>query len=256
MRFRPCIDIHAGVVKQIVGSTLTDSNAPGAVPATNFVAQQPPEYFAGLYRKHGLAGGHVIMLGKGCEEAALSALKAWPGNLQIGGGINADNARFWLDAGASHIIVTSWIFHDGICDTSRLQQLVNLVGKERLVLDLSCKKTPCGYFVATDRWQKISQQQVTIETLQEFSRFAGEFLVHAVDVEGKRSGIDGELLKILAKSPIQCVYAGGVSCYQDIDRIAQLGSNAVDYTIGSALDIFGGEMNFDRIVAMQEAIKD
>ena len=250
MRFRPCIDIHAGVVKQIVGSTLTDDTAPGAAPATNFVAQQPPEYFAELYKKHNLTGGHVIMLGKGCESAAKAALAAWPGNMQIGGGITAENVRLWLDAGASHVIITSWIFHDGICDLTRLKELVKITGKERLVLDLSCKKTADGYFVATDRWQKISRQEVTAEALKIFSPYAAEFLVHAVDVEGKRAGIDGELLTILAESPVQCVYAGGVSSFADIEMIAELGGNSVDYTVGSALDIFGGSLDFARIVAL------
>ena len=249
MRFRPCIDIHGGVVKQIVGSTLSENGTGDSRPATNFVASQPPEYFAELYKKADLPGGHVIMLGKGCEAAAESALAAWPGNMQVGGGINADNAAAWLDAGASHVIVTSWIFHDGICDFDRLQKLKSLVGKDKLVLDLSCKKCGDRYFVATDRWQKISRQEVTPETLQEYSAYSDEFLIHAVDVEGKRAGIDGELLAILAASPVKCVYAGGVSQYSDIELIAELGRHAVDFTVGSALDIFGGDLEFSRLAA-------
>ena len=251
MRFRPCIDLHEGVVKQIVGSSLRDAGSGDSpTPETNFVADLPPDYYAKLYRRHGLTGGHVIMLGKGCETAAEKALRAWPGGMQLGGGVHAGNASRWLDAGASQVIVTSWIFHDGAVDMERLKELKRAVGREHLVLDLSCRAAGDGYLVATDRWQKLSRTEVNASTLAELAGFACEFLIHAVDMEGKRGGIDGKLLRILADSPAPCVYAGGISSWEDIETIRTLGRGYVDYTVGSALDIFGGSLEFSRIVQL------
>jgi phosphoribosylformimino-5-aminoimidazole carboxamide ribonucleotide (ProFAR) isomerase len=69
---------------------------------TRFCSQSSGD-FARLYREHGLEGGHVIKLGPGNDDAARDALRAWPGALQIGGGINDENAKEWLDAGASKV---------------------------------------------------------------------------------------------------------------------------------------------------------
>ena len=188
--FRPCIDLHEGRVKQIVGGTLGDAGL-----RTNFVSEKPAAWFAELYQRDQLTGGHVIMLGPGNETAARAALAAYPQGLQIGGGVNAQNARDWLEAGASHVIVTSWVFREGRVDWARLEELVKSIGRERLVLDLSCRRRGENYFVVTDRWQKFTELMVNEETLQKFSGYCAEFLVHAVDVEGLCTGIDHELVE-------------------------------------------------------------
>jgi len=238
MRFRPCIDLHDGKVKQIVGSTLVDDQAQ---LRTNFSSELPPSHFAALYRRDNLCGGHIIMLGGGNEAAATDALSAWPGGMQIGGGITGENASLWLDRGASHVIVTSHVFHDGLLDLDRLGRLQRLVGKRRLVLDLSCRWRRDGYYVVTDRWQKFTELRVSPETLQELAAYCDEFLVHAVDVEGKCMGIDVRLLELLAVSvPVPTTYAGGVSSLADLEQVRVSGQSRIDVTVGSALDIFGG----------------
>ena len=245
MSFRPCIDLHEGKVKQIVGSTL-DSE----LLKTNFVSEKTPGYYAELYRRDSLPGGHVIMLGSGCEEAAAEALAAWPGNLQIGGGITADNASHWLDAGADKVIVTSWCFPEGVFSPERLKELLKKVGKEHLVLDLSCRRKGDDYYVAANRWRTYTDLKVNRETLEMLSDSAAEFLIHAVDVEGKQAGIDCDLLELLSKdSPIECVYAGGIRTLEDVALIEKAASGKVHYTIGSALDIFGGPLSYDEVVA-------
>ena len=235
--FRPCIDLHDGKVKQIVGGTL---GAPSDL-RTNFVSEKPAAWFAELYKRDGLAGGHVIMLGPGNEGQARSALAAFPGGMHIGGGINLENAKSWLEAGASHVIVTSWVFREGRVDWERLEELVKAIGRDRLVLDLSCRKRDENYFVVTDRWQKFTELIVNDETLRKFSGYCAEFLIHAVDVEGLCRGIDGELVASLGNwTPIPVTYAGGASSISDLAEVTRLGHGKVDLTIGSALDIFGG----------------
>jgi phosphoribosylformimino-5-aminoimidazole carboxamide ribotide isomerase len=238
MRFRPCIDLHQGRVKQIVGSTLASNQA---TLQTNFSSELPPSHYVDMYRRDNLRGGHIIMLGSGNEAAACEALAAWPGGMQVGGGITGDNAASWLDRGASHLIVTSHIFHDGLLDHERLTRLNRLVGRERLVLDLSCRWREDGYYVVTDRWQKFTELRVSPAVLEELAAFCDEFLVHAVDVEGKCMGIDTRLLELLATAvPVPTTYAGGVSALADLERIRTSGRGRIDVTIGSALDIFGG----------------
>lgn len=240
MKFRPCIDLHGGVVKQIVGSTLKDDD-PEAVQ-TNFVAEKSPAWFAELYRSDNLTGGHIIMLGPGNKLAAEEALAAWPGGMQVGGGINADNAGEWLDKGASHVIVTSYVFKDGRIDMVRLKKLAKAVGRRRLVLDLSCRKKNNVYYIVTDRWQKYTEVVITQEVLDGLSIFCDEFLVHAADVEGKCAGIEGDLVEKLADwTPIPTTYAGGIRDLPDLQLLKDLGKNRIDATIGSALDIFGGK---------------
>jgi phosphoribosylformimino-5-aminoimidazole carboxamide ribotide isomerase len=239
MRFRPCIDLHNGKVKQIVGSTLSDED-PGRLQ-TNFTADKPSSWFAGLYRDDGLTGGHIIMLGPGNEEAAVEALAAWPCGLQIGGGITPDNARFWLDRGASHVIVTSCVFKGGDIDRDCLARLVRAVGRSRLVLDLSCRKKGDDYYIVTDRWQKFTDVTIRPETLMELGKSCDEFLIHAADVEGKCAGVEVDLLeKLSAWVTIPATYAGGVRNLADLELIDTLGRGRLDATIGSALDIFGG----------------
>jgi phosphoribosylformimino-5-aminoimidazole carboxamide ribotide isomerase len=234
--FRPCIDLHEGKVKQIVGGTLGDSGL-----RTNFVSTQLAAWFAERYKRDGLVGGHVIQLGLGNVTEARSALAAFPGGLQIGGGVNAQNARDWLDAGASHVIVTSWVFREGHVDWERLGELVKAVGKNRLVLDLSCRKRGENYFVVTNRWQKFTELAITAENLQKLAGSCAEFLVHAVDVEGLCRGIDRELVEKLGRwTPIPMTYAGGANSLADLEDVTKLGRGKVDLTIGSALDIFGG----------------
>ena len=239
MRFRPCIDLHDGVVKQIVGATLSDSTTGG--PQTNFQARKPAQWFADLYRRDGLTGGHVIQLGPGNADAARAALSQWPGGLQIGGGINAENADGWLDAGASHVIVTSWVFHDGSIDIDRLKLLNRRVGKSRLVLDLSCRRRGDDYLVATNRWQTFTSEAVTHPFMDRLARYCDEFLIHAVDVEGRCAGIETDLVDYLGRwQGLPVTYAGGIASQEDIDLIESKGSGNIDFTVGSALDIFGG----------------
>jgi phosphoribosylformimino-5-aminoimidazole carboxamide ribotide isomerase len=239
MKFRPCIDLHQGVVKQIVGSTLTDGNEG---PATNFTAEKPASWFAELYRKDNLTGGHVIQLGGGNEAAATDALAAWPGGLQIGGGIDQDNCTLWLDRGSSAVIVTSWVFHDGRIDKDRLTKLSRTVGKDRLVLDLSCRKRGEDYIIVTNRWQTFTEEKVDFALLDDLSAYCHEFLIHAVDVEGMCRGIELPLVELLGRwAGIPITYAGGIRSMEDIDTIGRLGGGAIDYTVGSALDIFGGK---------------
>ena len=247
--FRPCIDLHEGKVKQIVGGTLTESGA-----RTNFVSEKSAAWFAEIYRRDRLTGGHVIMLGGGNEAAARAALAAYPGGLHIGGGINAVNARDWLEAGASHVIVTSWVFREGRVDWARLDELVKTIGKEKLVLDLSCRKLAGKYFVVTDRWQKFTELEVNAATLEKFSQHCAEFLIHAVDVEGLCRGIDRDMVSLLGQfTPIPTTYAGGANSLADLEAVTELGGGKIDLTIGSALDIFGGSgvkyadcVNFNR----------
>ncbi len=252
MRFRPCIDIHNGSVKQIVGSTLADK---GSAAKDNFVSEYGAEHYAELYKSRGLSGGHVIILNPAGSEyydadvaQAKAALSAYEGGLQIGGGINAGNAGRFLDMGASHVIVTSYVFRGGAVDEDRLRELVGAVGKERLVLDLSCKKREDGrYYIVTDRWQKFTDVELNVQTLERLADSCAEFLVHAADAEGKQRGIERGAAEILAESPIPCTYAGGIASMADIELLRELGGGRIDYTIGSALDIFGGSIEFEKI---------
>ncbi len=244
--FRPCIDLHEGKVKQIVGGTLSEPSA----LRTNFVSDRSAAWFAELYRRDGLAGGHVIMLGPGNETEARAALAAFPGGLQIGGGINAQNARGWLEAGASHVIVTSWIFREGRVDWERLGELVKTVGKNRLVLDLSCRLRGEDYFVVTDRWQKFTELTISTDTLKQLAGSCAEFLVHAVDREGLCRGIDRELVEKLGQwTPVPATYAGGANSLADLEEVTRLGRGKIDLTFGSALEIFGGAgVKYDDVV--------
>ncbi len=241
MAFRPCIDLRAGRVVQIVGGTLTDD---GDQTITNHVSDRSASDFAALYRRDGLRGGHVIMLGPGSEDAARSALAAYPGGLQIGGGVTPENAPGWLDAGASHVIVTSYLFPDGVFSPERLRAVTQAVGSPRLVVDLSCRRTPEGtYHVATDRWHTLTATRLNAETFALFEASCAELLIHAADVEGKCEGIDGELVGLLGEwVTLPTTYAGGARRLQDIARVEQLSGGRVDLTIGSALDIFGGSL--------------
>ena len=258
MRFRPCIDIHNGKVKQIVGGSLLDE---GDFALDNYVSEKNGDYYAGLYRDAGLSGGHIILLNPPASEyyeedvrQACLALGAYPGGLQIGGGMNADNAAFFLEKGASHIIVTSYVFREGRIDWDHLDQMVKAVGKDHLVLDLSCRRRDEGYYIVTDRWQKFTQVPLNRETLDLLSAYCSEFLIHAVDVEGKARGIEENVASLLGEwEGIPVTYAGGVGSYQDLRKLKKLGKNKVDVTIGSALDLFGGEMEFEKVL---EIIRD
>ena len=237
--FRPCIDLHDGRVKQIVGGSIDDSQ-PDSL-RTNYVSDKPPAWFAQLYRRDDLRGGHVIKLGQGNDDAAREALAAWPGGLQIGGGVTMDNAAKWIDAGASHVIVTSWLFQEEQLDEDRLKRLGQAVGQSRLVIDLSCRRRGDDYFVVTDRWQTFTQLRVDADTLSQLAEHCDEFLIHGVDVEGLGQGIDKNLVRLIAKpSPIAATYAGGARSMNDLQLVTDLGEGRVHLTIGSALDILGG----------------
>ncbi len=253
--FRPCIDLHDGKVKQIVGGTLQD-DASGL--RTNYVSDRPAAWYADLYKRDGLKGGHIIMLGPGNEAEAKSALAAYPGGLQVGGGINGENAAAWLEAGASHVVVTSWVFRDGRIDWGRIKQLSEKIGKNRLVLDLSCRTRGGEYVIVTDRWQKFTDVALTPQTLVKLAAFCGEFLVHAVDVEGLCRGIDASLVTCLADgSPIPTTYAGGAKSLQDLVLCTELGRGRIDLTIGSALDIFGGNgVRYADVVAFNKKLAE
>ena len=252
MEFRPCIDIHNGKVKQIVGSSLRDE---GNAAEENFVSDKDSEFFAKMYKDLGLAGGHVINLnGKTSEyhgaskDQVIKALKAFPGGLMAGGGIGADNAKEYIDAGASHVIVTSYVFSDGKINMDNLNRLVGAIGAKRLVLDLSCKKVAGKYLVVTDRWQKITDETVNESLFCILGKYCDEFLVHAVDAEGRSAGIDEELIDILTASPKSICYAGGISSYDDIFKLKDTGKGIVNFTVGSKLDIFGGDLNMEEII--------
>jgi len=240
-KFRPCIDLHDGQVKQIVGGTLRDS---GEGPKENFVSDRPPEWYADLYRNAGLTGGHVIQLGNcvGNGDAARDALAAWPSGMQLGGGINIRNAVEWLEAGASQIIVTSWLFdEDGKFREDRLRQLANEVGRDNIVVDLSCRRTESGWIVAMNRWQTLTSIDVTHATLETLAEWCSEYLIHAADVEGLCGGIDAELVDLLGGwAGVPMTYAGGVATMDDLNLVSDRSGGNVDVTVGSALDIFGG----------------
>ena len=244
-RIRPCIDLHEGQVKQIVGSSLTDDSA-----QVNFASDHSAAYFSDLYRKANLTGGHVILLGPGNDQAAKEALQAWPGGLQVGGGVNDTNCDEWIRLGASQVIVTSYVFCDGQIHWERLQKLLDKLGsKDKLVLDLSCRKKDGKYFVVTNRWQTFTDTVVDAELLEKLASYCCEFLVHAVDVEGKQSGIQEDIVEFLGEnSPIPVTYAGGVRSLEDLDLVERLGKGKVDVTVGSALDIFGGTLSFQDVV--------
>ena len=249
MRFRPCIDIHNGKVKQIVGGSLKDA---GDEAKENFVAEQDAGFYAALYRDAGVSGGHVIMLNaasspyyEATKEQALLALSTYPGGLQAGGGITPENAAAFLDAGASHVIVTSYVFKDGRISWENLDRMLRETGKEHLVLDLSCRKKDGDYYIVTDRWQKFTDTRLTPGTLRMLEDKCSEFLVHAVDVEGKASGVETSLASLLAEhSRIPVTYAGGVGSPGDLEDLRTYGRGRLDVTVGSALDIFGGSLSF------------
>ena len=253
MRFRPCIDIHNGKVKQIVGDSLRDE---GNTAIENFVSVADAAHYALLYEALGLNGGHVIMLNPASSDyyidtksQALSALNAWPGGMQVGGGINDENAAEFLDAGASHVIVTSYVFHDGELSLENLNRLVLAVGKEHLVLDLSCRKSGDDYYIVTDRWQKFTNMKLNLEVLDSLSAFCDEFLVHAVDIEGKQTGIETDLVRLLSRmEDFPITYAGGISKYDDVRLLKSIGEGRLDVTIGSALKLFGGHLELDTVL--------
>ena len=254
MRFRPCIDIHNGKVKQIVGGSLTDQKDQAK---ENYVAEQDSTFFANLYQKKDLKGGHIILLNpvtspyyEATKEQAVMALKAYPKGMQIGGGITRENAAFFLEQGAQKVIVTSFVFREGEINYKNLEAMVQEVGKEHLVLDLSCRKREGEYYIVTDRWQKYTNVVLKEESLDFFADFCSEFLIHAVDVEGKAAGIEKEVAALLGNwGRCEATYAGGIHSYEDLEQLRTLGKGKIDFTVGSALDLFGGNLEFERIAS-------
>lgn len=257
MKFRPCIDIHNGKVKQIVGGSLRDE---GDHAAENFVSEKDAGFYADFYRKDGLHGGHIILLNpvsspyyEETKKQALLALSKDPGGLQLGGGVTAENACEFLEAGASHVIVTSYVFKDGMIYYKNLEKLVQETGKEHLVLDLSCRRQEDGYYIVTDRWQKFTNVRLDEKVLDELAGYCDEFLIHAADVEGKAEGIEMELTALLGNwGKIPVTYAGGVGNYEDLELLKKLGNNHLDVTVGSALDLFGGKLSYRKILELCE----
>ena len=250
MKFRPCIDIHNGKVKQIVGGSLKDQ---GDYAVTNFASEYGADFYAQKYKSDGIRGGHIILLNaktseyyEATKEQALLALRTYPGGLQIGGGITADNAKEYIEAGASHVIVTSYVFQDGEVNWENLKNLCKAVGKEHIVIDLSCRKKDGAYYVVTNRWQTFTNVKVTHEILHQFTEYCDEFLVHGVDVEGKSSGVELELVSLLANwNEIPITYAGGIGSMEDLDEFRKVSTGKLDFTIGSALDLFGGSIFYE-----------
>lgn len=261
MKFRPCIDIHNGKVKQIVGGSLKDA---GDTARENFVSEQDASFYAALYRERGLNGGHVILLNgssspyyEASREQAFSALRTYPYGLQLGGGVRPENAEEYLDGGASHVIVTSYVFKDGKISWENLDKIEKTVGREHLVLDLSCRKKDGRYYIVTDRWQKFTEVPVSIKVMEELGAHCDEFLVHAVDVEGKANGIETELVSLLAQYTLRPItYAGGVGSMEDIALLERYGEGRLDVTVGSALDIFGGTISFEKLVRTLQAVRE
>ena len=250
MKFRPCIDIHNGKVKQIVGGTLKDE---GDEAIENFTSDCQADFYASLYQKDGITGGHIILLNaqkseyyEATKEQALLALRTYPRGMQVGGGITADNAKEYIEAGASHVIVTSYVFQDGEIHWENLKKLANAVGKERVVLDLSCRKRESEYYVVTNRWQTFTNVKVTHQLLDELAGYCDEFLIHGVDVEGKSSGVEADLVKNLADwNQIPITYAGGIGSMEDLEKFKEISGGKIDFTIGSALDLFGGKIPYE-----------
>ena len=253
MNFRPCIDIHNGQVKQIVGGSLIDM---GDYAKENFVSDKDGGYYATLYKNAGLKGGHIILLNpkdsRYYEDDVLQAKKAlaaYNNGLMIGGGINNENACEFLKAGASHVIVTSYVFKNGEILFDNLERIKRETGKEHLVLDLSCRKKDGNYYIVTDRWQKFTNVKITGKLMKELSSYCDEYLIHAVDVEGQAHGIESGLVRILDEyNTIPVTYAGGVGSYEDLTLLKELGHNKIDVTIGSALDLFGGKLEFKKVL--------
>ncbi len=257
MELRPCIDIHNGKVKQLVGGSIQDQ---GDSAQENYISSQDAAWYARLFQEKGLKNGHVILLNskdsayyEQTRQQAFSALQAYPGGLQVGGGITAENAREYLDAGASHVIVTSYVFRNGDISFENLNRMMDAVGKKRLVLDLSCRKKDGKYYIVTDRWQTYTRVALSEEILTMLSSFCDEFLIHGVDVEGKRSGIEQELIGLLGKwNRIPITYAGGIRSLEDIEQIRKAGQNKIHVTVGSALDLYGGDLPFEKVLAACE----
>lgn len=254
MRFRPCIDIHNGSVKQIVGGSITDKDNK---VVENFVSEQDAAFYANMYKEMGISGGHIVILNDInsqyydlTKEQALLALETYRGGMQVGGSIDPKNALGYLEAGASHVIVTSYVFHNGIINMDNLKYLTNRLGKERIVLDLSCRKVDGKFFVATNRWKTITNVEVSEKLFYDLEQYCDEFLIHAVDVEGKSNGIDEDVAAILGNlDGMKITYAGGISSFEDLDKLKAIGKGKVDFTVGSALDIFGGTMDFKKVCA-------
>lgn len=254
MRFRPCIDIHNGSVKQIVGGSITGRDDK---VIENFVSEQDAAFYANMYKEMGISGGHIVILNDInspyydlTKEQALLALEAYKGGMQVGGSIDPKNALGYLEAGASHVIVTSYVFHNGIINMDNLTYLSNRVGKERIVLDLSCRKVDGKFFVATNRWQTLTNVEVNEKLFYDLEQYCDEFLVHAVDVEGKSNGIEEDVATILGNlNGMKITYAGGISSFEDLDKLKAIGKGKIDFTVGSALDMFGGTMDFKKVCA-------
>jgi phosphoribosylformimino-5-aminoimidazole carboxamide ribotide isomerase len=253
MEYRPCIDIHNGKVKQIVGGSFEDE---GDRVEENFVSKRNADFFAEFYAKDGLKGGHIILLNKkdspyyeATKAQAMLALQTYPGGMQVGGGIDAENAPDFLKAGASHVIVTSYVFSDGVINYDHLEKLVAAVGKEHIVLDISCRRKDDDYYVVTDRWQKFTKEKITVELLDNLANYCDEFLIHAADVEGMAQGIEEDLVRLLGSwNKIPVTYAGGIADYDDIARIKELSDGNLNITIGTALDLFGGQLNYETVL--------
>ncbi|RVX68126.1 1-(5-phosphoribosyl)-5-[(5-phosphoribosylamino)methylideneamino] imidazole-4-carboxamide isomerase [Exophiala mesophila] len=239
-RFRPCIDLHAGQVKQIVGGTLSTTESE---LKTNYISKHPSEYFAKLYRDANLLGAHVIMLGPGNDVAAREALRTWPGGLQIGGGITDSNAKEWIEAGAEKVIITSFLFPNGKFSLERLESVLSSLNNDtsKLVIDLSCRRKGDTWFVAMNKWQTLTEMEITKDNIKFLEPYCSEFLIHAADNEGLQQGIDTDLVARLAEwcsTPV--TYAGGARTVADLDLVNESSHGKIDLTIGSALDVFGG----------------
>ena len=264
VKFRPCIDIHNGKVKQIVGGSLVDAQNQAT---ENYTSTKSASWFANFYKRDNLTGGHIILLNskdseyfQATKDQGIEALRAYPGGLQIGGGITADNATEYIEAGASHVIVTSYIFDEGKFIESNLEKLANTVGKDKVVIDLSCRRRENKYLVVTHRWQRFTTMELTCDNMDRLANYCDEFLIHGVDVEGLSMGIEEPLVEFLGQvrsaRNIPITYAGGIGSLGDLERFKQISGGNLDMTIGSALDIFGGAIPYESVASLVKERSD
>ena len=248
MKFRPCIDLHEGKVKQIVGKTLTADAVDK--PETNFISDHSAVYFADMFYRDGLTGGHVIMLGPNNEQAATEALQAFPNAFHIGGGVSLENAQFWLEKGAKAVIISSRLFNGTDFSMESLQAFTDLIGKDKIILDLSCRLVEGRFRAMTNKWNTVTNLIVDEKKIDELSTHCAEFLIHAVEIEGTGSGPDWELLNMLARCESSIItYAGGISSLNDLAAMQKLDAQHIDFTIGSALNIYGGHLSYATVTS-------
>ncbi len=247
MNFRPCIDVFKGKVVQLIGTSLFGGEEKTIVK--HFESEYSPAYYAELFKQDNLKGGHILSLGSGNNDVVIEALKAFNGGMKYGGSVTPENAHVYLDAGATHVIVNSYVFDNGEINLPNLKSLVKSIGKDKLVLDMSCRKKNGDYYIVTNLWEKFTNVILDQKSLQDISKYCDEIIVHGVDSEGRKQGLESDLVRILAQhTPIKTVYAGGISSIADLTMIKALGNEKIDPCIGTALSIYGGNLSYYEVL--------